>query len=226
MIRVGIEDFGKTSLERADLLLAGIPGGLDKAVKSAMSRTAQYVRTQSSKRVREVYDISATNLRTEENIKVTYRYTAGSGVEASILYRGRKIPLYRYNGTSPKNPTQSTDIAYVNLANRIAGTTDFEDNWVKVHPAVPAAGHLLKATSPAHFSNAFVARFKNGHTGIFERTGGMTSEHRDELREIMGLSIPQMIGNDNVLESIAKDASDKFDERLAHEVEAVLNGWR
>lgn len=216
MIRVGIEDFGKTSLERADLLLAGIPGGLDKAVKSAMSRTAQYVRTQASKRVRERYAITAGDLRTDSNVKINYNYALGSGIEANILFSGRKIPLYRFSGASPKAPTQSPEVVNILINGR----------WVKAHPGVAASGHQLKGTAPTRFQNAFVARFSSGHTGIFERTGGMTAGNRDEIKELMGSSIPQMIGNDEVLESLAKDANDKFDERLAHEVEAVLNGWR
>ena len=38
--------------------------------------------------------------------------------------------------------------------------------------------------------------------------------------------LPQMIGNDEVLEKLSKDAMDKFDQRMAHEVDAILNGWR
>lgn len=216
MISVGIEDFGKTSLDRAELLLAGIPGGLEKAVNSAMSRTAQYVRTQASKRVRERYAISAGDLRTDSNVKINYRYTPGAGVEASIRFSGRKIPLYRFSGASPKTPTQSPEIVNILINGR----------WVKAHPGVAASGHQLKDTAPTRFQNAFVAAFGSGHIGIFERTGGVTAGGRDEIKELMGSSIPQMIGNEEVLESLAKDATDKFDERLAHEVDAVLNGWR
>ena len=35
-----------------------------------------------------------------------------------------------------------------------------------------------------------------------------------------------MIGNDEVANKLAKDAEDKFDERLAHEIDAILAGYR
>ena len=54
----------------------------------------------------------------------------------------------------------------------------------------------------------------------------MTDTGNDELRELMGDSLPQMIGNEEVMEKLSKDAMDKFDERIAHEVDAILNGWR
>ena len=66
---------------------------------------------------------------------------------------------------------------------------------------------------------------KSGHTGIFRRTGGATSTGGDELKEIMGSSVPQMIGNEEVLQKISKEAAEKFEERLEHEVLRILNGW-
>lgn len=41
----------------------------------------------------------------------------------------------------------------------------------------------------------------------------------------MGSSVPQMIGNEEVLQKISKEAAEKFEERLEHEVLRILNGW-
>lgn len=38
--------------------------------------------------------------------------------------------------------------------------------------------------------------------------------------------IPQMVGNEEVRENIADEAWKKFDERLDHEIMALMNGWR
>lgn len=216
-MKISIEQVGKQSLERAELLLAGFPGAVDKALRSAISRTAQRVRSQSSKRIRERYAISAANLRMEENARISYSYSPGEGMEAAILFKGRKIPLHRYDGASPAGPTYDP-------GSKVPVHTS--SGWIMASPGVQASGHQLRSTSPKKFEDAFVARFRSGHTGIFERTGGVTATGRDEIRELMGSSIPQMLGSDEVTDALSNDAGLEFDKRMTHEVDAILNGWR
>lgn len=192
---IHIQTAGGDSLARAEKMLSGIPGGMEKAVRSAMARSVSHLRTSSVKAVRERYDIAAADVRANEN--VTVRYSYHDGVQASILFAGRKIPLHRYGGAAPKYP-------------------------VPGNPNAPAFGHQLKSTSPERFHNAFVARMPvSGHVGLFERTGG-----KDEIQEIMGSSVPQMLGSPEVEERLARESMEKFEDRLDHEINAFLNGWR
>ena len=69
---IEVQAVGQESLDRAQKLLAGIPGGMDKAVKSAMQRTVSHLRTSSANAIRERYDISAANIRAEENVSIRY----------------------------------------------------------------------------------------------------------------------------------------------------------
>ena len=87
------------------------------------------------------------------------------------------------------------------------------------HPGLPAHGHQMKETAPALFENAFVARMGGGHVGIFERDGG------DSISEIMGGSVPGMLGRDEVKEKLGEPAAEKYMERYHHEVMRLLNGW-
>lgn len=211
-VRIGFSEVGKNAVDRAALLLAGFPDGLQKAVKSAIGRTAQRVRSQSSRRIRERYAISASNLRMERNVRILKR-----GDSAALLFSGAKLPLYRFDGASPKAPTQ-------NGAKLVPVQT--AQGWRMTHPGAAAAGHQLRGTAPTRFRDAFVAAFGSGHVGIFERTGGVTASGRAELRELMGSSVPQMIGSEEVLAGLGKDAEEEFDKRMTHEVDAILNGWR
>lgn len=195
MSMIHIQTAGGDSLARAEKMLSGIPGGMEKAVRSAMARSVSHLRASSVKAVRERYDIAAADVRANEN--VTVRYSYHDGVQASILFAGRKIPLHRYGGAAPKYP-------------------------VPGNPNAPAFGHQLKSTSPERFHNAFVARMPvSGHVGLFERTGG-----KDEIQEIMGSSVPQMLGSPEVEERLARESMEKFEDRLDHEINAFLNGWR
>lgn len=217
---VNVTAAGQDALERAMAMLANIQGGLDKAVRSAMARAASQLRTNSAKAARERYDISAANIRDSENASISYSYQ--NGVQAVIRFAGQRIPLFRFGGASPKVPTQSTNQSFGVMIGTGAGG---EGVWRYLRPSIPARGHVLKSTSPTQFSRAFVAKMPSGHIGIFERTGGMTSNQKDEIEELFGPSVPQMLGNEEVRERMAQDAMEKFEERLDHEVLRILNGW-
>lgn len=208
---VKTEILGQEALTRAEKLLAGIPNGMQKATKSAMQRAISHLRTNSTKAIRERYAIAAGNIRANENI--TVRYSFGSGVQAIVTFAGRKIPLYRYNGAGAgARPTERVPVK-------------IGDDWKTVLPAPTGIGHVLNMTSPYLFRNAFIAGFSSGHVGIFESTGGITSGGHNQIKEVMGLSVPQMIGKDEVAEKLSKESMGKFEERLDHEVLRLLNGW-
>lgn len=214
MSTVRVEVIGAEKFKEAERQLADIPGGMERALKSATKRAVSYLRTQSTKEIRERYDITRKNIRAEQNIKVQYRYF--NGIEAKITFRGNKIPLYRYGGASPSKPTVNAEKTVMAIVN---------GKLRPVHPGIAASGHQLTSTSPTTFDNAFVAQMKSGHIGIFERTGGKTSSGDAEIKELMGSSVPQMLGNDEVRESLAEKTAAKLDERLEHEVNRILNGF-
>ena len=190
------------ALDRAEKMLAGIPGGTEKAVKSAMSRAVSSMRSNAVKEIRKEYDIGASAVRSNQN---------------TVLFAGHKIPLYRYNGTSPKMPMVDKGKTVIAIIN---------GKHVPVHPGVAASGHQKTDTSVTKFDNAFIARMKSGHIGIFERTGGQMAGGGDAIHELMGSSVPTMVGNETVREELTRAAWEKFDERLDHEIMALMNGWR
>lgn len=210
------EAAGQAAIERAKALLSTIPDGVDKAVKAAMSRTVQRLRSESNKAIQEKYDITDDGIRTEKNVRVRYSYQ--NGVQATVTFSGRKIPLYRFGGTYPKVPTQ--DIAEGRKPVMVKGA------WTMQYQGVAARGHQFKGTSPTQFMDAFVAQMKSGHIGIFERTGGSTSEGSDAIREIMGSSVAQMVGNQQVAEKLTEGAYETFETELDKAVYRILTGWR
>lgn len=195
------------ALAHAEKILAGIPGGVEKAARAAAGRTTDYVRKQSSERIRERYAVSKGNIRANENIRVSY--SMGGGVSATVIFSGSKLPLYRFDGASPKSPSYQQGRLVPAL---VSG------GWRLVHPGTAAAGHQLRGTGASKFENGFVAAMGSGHVGIFERAG-------TSISEIMGSSVPQMVGNDEVINKLSEDAGKKFEERMDHEIARILNGW-
>lgn len=205
MVQVQVMDQGQ--LDKLQALLAGIPNGAERAARSAMQRAASHLRTNSAKAIQERYDISAGNIRANEN--VTVRYSHQNGAQALVTFAGRKIPLFRYGGASPGGPAydQSKQVPIM-----------VRGQWRMGHPGVAARGHQLKSTSPTLFQHAFVARMGSGHVGIFQRDG-------DSITEIMGGTVPGMLGKDEVKEKLGEQAAEKYMERYHHDVVRLLNGW-
>ena len=210
------EAAGQAAIERAKALLAGIPGGVDKAMKASMSRTVDKLRRESNQAIREKYDITDAGIRSEKNVRVRYSYQ--NGVQATVTFSGRKIPLYRFGGAYPKVPTQ--DIAAGKKPVMVKGA------WTMQYQGVAARGHQFQDTGPTQFMDAFVAQMKSGHIGIFERTGGSTSEGSDAIREIMGSSVAQMVGNQQVAQRLTERAYETFETELDKAMYRILTGWR
>ena len=208
------EAAGQAAIERAKALLAGIQGGVDKAMKASMSRTVDRLRRESNQAIREKYDITDAGIRAEKNVRVRYSYQ--NGVQATVTFSGRKIPLYRFGGAYPKVPTQ--DIAAGKKPVMVKGA------WTMQYQGVAARGHQFQDTGPTQFMD--VAQMKSGHIGIFERTGGSTSEGSDAIREIMGSSVAQMVGNQQVAQGLTERAYETFETELDKAVYRILTGWR
>lgn len=211
---VHMELLDQGQLDKMQALLVNIPGGAERAAKSAAQRAVSHLRTNSAKAIQEKYDISAANIRANENVTVRYEYH--EGVQAYIHFAGSKIPLFRYGGASPGGPTPLKD-RWVKV------TDDHGSHWY--HPGAPAHGHQMKDTSPTLFEHAFVARMSSGHVGIFQRTGTKSRSGGDAISEIMGGTVPGMLGKDEVEQKLGDEAAEKFQERYHHEVTRLLNGW-
>lgn len=196
------------TLEKAEVMLRGVSGGANKAIKSAMQRAVSKLKTNTSKAVRERYAISASVAKSSPSI----RYTIGDGVSVEIAWKGGRIQLSKFHGSS-SSPAWDTS-RFVTIPKG--------EKWIQVHPGKEAKGHVLTSTGAQPLTNSFVAHFRSGHTGIFERTGGRTGTGTEKISEKMGLSVPQMVGNDEVYENISTSTLETLEERLNHEILRLL----
>ena len=208
-------------LDRATRLLTGLGKSelVQKALQRAMQRATQHLRSQTSKRIREEYAISKKDLRTSENIRISY---TSDGMFARVYFSSEKIPLYRYTWTTPKMPTQDKSKYTAALLSGTAG----EDTavWRMFRPGVAAKAGQKLSEAPTQFKHAFIAKMSNGHIGIFERKPRekQDSDKQNKIWQLMGSSISQMVGNETVAENLTNDACKKFEERFDHEVNRLL----
>ena len=212
-MKINLNESANASITRAAKLLTGVTGGFDKAIKSIMPRVADYVRNESVNTIQERYAISAQNLRAEKNIKESHYIYSDGEMTASFNFSGHKIPLWRYDGGTKK------------VTLRYPSKKSMSD----VIETMYASARQLRSESPKVLKNTFVARFRAGnrssHTGIFEMTGMIGDHNNSLLEEKMGSSFPQMLGNEEVMNSLTSKAVKKFDERMEHEIMRILNGY-
>lgn len=178
------------AIERVGTLLADVPKGAERVFANAMNRGLGRVKTQATKRVKEVYTVQNKALQEATNIRVS-KASTGS-LAGYVSFSGVKIPLYKF----------------------------------KVTPTKPGTGKQVRAAvkkggSGTPFEDAFIAEMNNEHTGVFER---LTRE-RLPIEEKMGLSAAQMVGNENIIEGLEKEAQTLVNERIVHEMNRILNGY-
>lgn len=205
---VNIELQGTERLDQAEKLLAGVPGAFDKAVRSAMSRAVSKMKTESTKAIRERYDISADRVRSSQDVKV--EYSLGEGASVTVRFMGSKFKLAHFSGPVADQTHMLDTSRWVHVQHYRTG------NWITVHPSVSAKGHQLTATAPIPFEHAFPLQVGN-HLGIFANDGG-------KPKEIMGSSVPNMLGQETVAEKLEGPVMDTFFDRLEHEITLRLNG--
>lgn len=99
---VQIDDIGGNSLERAQKLLAGIPGGLNKAALSALKRAGTSGEAYAARAVRKEYLVKASDFK-EYTASKRHVTTDASGTEVSIEFRGYHIPLIRFDAAFGKD---------------------------------------------------------------------------------------------------------------------------
>lgn len=79
----------------------------------------------------------------------------------------------------------------------------------------------VKKSGGGDIEGAFYATTPNGHRGVFLRKG----RERYPIKNLHGPSVPQMFGNESVVEAMEKRAQEQFETRLIHETGRLLKGW-
>lgn len=157
-----------------------------KVLKLAINDTARKARTRLAKKAQETYEVKGTGV----NKTVHIQFATASNQEAILIYSGKKIPLYQFKHRSG---TLGSGIYYnPTLGRRQIGKG-----------GRGASGKQLKSSSFKSATGAklkwFIAQMGSGHTGIFQRTGAprhQGGKGNPEVKEKMGASIPEMIGNE------------------------------
>lgn len=192
------------AIERVGTLLADVPKGAERVFANAMNRGLGRVKTQATKRVKEVYTVQSKALQEATKIRVNKASTGN--LTGYVSFSGVKIPLYKFKVTPTKPGTGKQVRAAVEKG---GGGTPFEDAFI----ALMENGH----------TGVFE---RTGEQGIKSRLAKYKqNSHTEKISEIYGLSAAQMIKNENIIDGLEKEAQELVNERIIHEMNRILNGY-
>lgn len=202
MIEVHAENFGELSR-----MLESIPSDAEKVLERSMNRGLDAAKTRAYRGVSQVYDITQAELKSNSRFWIKRAVKSNDQIIGYIKYTGGKIPLYKFS-TNKRNAR-----------------------------GLPVAVKVRKESRTTALESAFVAIMPSGHIGIFERMQGEYSEKRrdrtkdrrktkfsEQIEEKYGPSLPEMLEEENVMETMQDEVQEIVNKRVLHEVERLLRG--
>lgn len=140
MINVTLsEDSAAASLDKATRLLAGFPGGIEKAAASALNRAATSGKASAAKEVGKQYYLKVSDFK--KYTKSSQRVSRdGNGITVSLNFRGFHVPLIRFKTSltssglirsQVKKSTNSEILKHVFQATMDSGHVGLFERWGK-----------------------------------------------------------------------------------------------
>ena len=97
MSYVRIEEVGGKGLDRANKILASIPGGVHKATAAALKRAGETAKTKAGQFAAAEYTISKGTFMGNVDVKTSTSGSSGGAASMSIIYAGSVLPLIQFN---------------------------------------------------------------------------------------------------------------------------------
>jgi hypothetical protein len=179
----GMIHVSSEKLEHARISLAGIPGGAQRAVKSALHRVADGLKTDAVKETKQRYHLLPGEIRRHLLLKKA----AGANQSVSLIATGRRKPISEYKA---------------------------QGRGKSLRVAVRTTG--LKTLRTGFVSD------KNGRKTVMYLPQG---QGRPAM-PVISPSVPQAIANKETRSIMEKQAHERFEKRLDHEILRLLGAFK
>jgi hypothetical protein len=97
MSYISINEVGSESFDRVTKILAGIPGGAQRAIWNALKRAGDTAKTEAGRFATAEYTITKGDFMRNTEIKTHMSREAGSVVSMNVRFRGKVLPLLTFN---------------------------------------------------------------------------------------------------------------------------------
>lgn len=175
---------------RADVKQAG------RAQVMAINRTAEQLRTQAGREVRQVYNVKLAAIRKATKLLKARRESLRPSAEVS--FSGRRIPLIEF-AARPVNPWN------------VAGRKHRRGGGVSVQVLVKGGRKVVEgAFITALTANNYQGGGAAGIRAVFRRTG----RERYPIRNLRSVSIPVMVAREAIAKVLLRFADERFEVNL------------
>lgn len=183
----------------------------------AVDKAAQAIETlgnEGKKAVAKALNRANAGVKTDASRVVRNRYNIKAGTIKKTFETGRRASVKSLTASTRSTGSRSPLIAFSASPARPGGRK-------------PPGGVSVKVrNSRKKIAGSFVAKMKNGHVGVFKRSGdyGRNDDGGlERIEELHTLAVPQAIEWEEKAKGKISDlAAERFDKRLDHEVGRAL----
>lgn len=102
-------EVSRNALDHATRLLAGLPGGIEKALASAAKRAGTSAKTKAGQYAAAEYTITKSTFMGKTDVK-SKSSASGGGAGMTIVFRGAVIPLIEFNTRYSRGGSVQTQV--------------------------------------------------------------------------------------------------------------------
>lgn len=195
--------YNKGQFERAVKLFSESP----KYMKNAINDTARGAKTDIlSKDIGILSELNVKRKIIKDSVDI--KFSKISNLEAKLRISGRGIPAYDKSKPWFKRDQKP--------ALHFGGKRNIRPGKTK-RKAYTYSFQFKKNKPRVTFKNAFMARMRSGHTGLFVRTG----KGRYPIKEIISSSPVDIIQNKSIQGKLLSSISDRFNNNIEKQIKRL-----
>lgn len=193
-------------VKKAQAVLSGVEGGIEKAVMRSMNRALSSGKTALVKGVKSTYEVNDEPVR--DAVKV--RRASVTRLAGSIDVKGKALSARHFAHDPAGKDTTGSSRKTVRIAIKKGKTSALKTGFIwdggwgtEKHAIYLRSGGKVRATKGRHAGKKYMV---------------------EKLKKMTGPSVPQMAGNEDVSDTVEKRVQEIFERRLTHETNRILKG--
>lgn len=220
-------DVDKSSLNRIERLLKGIPNGMGKVISRGINKTALAARTQITRLVSSETNVKQKDIRNS----IVLRRATYQKWQADIGVNDKRIDLFKFGGKTGQKTAY--EVKTTEKQSKFLYSKVFKPKYGKA--AISAKSYVTKRKGYLNASyeiekgnrkkmpdGSFIATMKSGHTGLFIKRADI----KGAITELKGPSAGGVIERPSRIERIKKDSFVNLNRNIDTQVDLLLRGGK
>lgn len=186
----------------------------EQVFKKAVNETAKYAMRELSKQAESVYATKGVY----ERAVIKQATVSSLGAEVDFGNQQRVPSILKFRARPKATPTKflktGVKVRKIGSGYRMLG----RQKKYRVQSSQWRAGGMTT------YKSAFIATMGSGRTGMFIRTGQMTANGKEKLRQILGSTDRAMVRNEKVYPIVEPSIGKKLNEQVQSALAKALGG--